>query len=140
MSHAITPPRWGIVGTGGIAAQFATDMRLLPGASIVAVGSRAQESAEAFGARFNIGNRHSSYEGLVRDPDVDAVYVATPHPGHHDAAMLAIAAGKAVLVEKPFTLNAPEARELIAAARDRGTFLREATRLGSFRTSCVSAN
>jgi predicted dehydrogenase len=118
--------RWGIIGTGGIASAFADDLRLLPDTSVVAVGSRRQETADEFGERFDVPHRYPSYEALVEDPDVDVVYVATPHPGHHPAALMAIEAGKAVLVEKPFTLNAREARELVSAARERGVFLMEA--------------
>jgi predicted dehydrogenase len=120
------PIRWGIIGTGGIAKTFAGDLALLPDAALVAVGSRSQSSADSFADRFGVVRRHASYEELVTDPDVDAVYVATPHPSHHDSAMLAIDAGKAVLVEKPFTINAAEARSLIDAARAKGTFLMEA--------------
>ncbi|MDQ1494067.1 MAG: hypothetical protein QOG69_550 [Actinomycetota bacterium] len=120
------PVRWGIIGTGGIAATFAGDLALLPDAEIVAVGSRSQAGADAFADRFAIAHRHSSYEALARDPDVDAVYVATPHPMHRDNALLAIEAGKAVLVEKPFTINAAETRVLIDAAKAQGTFLMEA--------------
>jgi predicted dehydrogenase len=120
------PIRWGIISTGGIASAFTGDLALLPDAKAVAVGSRSQSSADAFGDRFGIARRYPTYEALVEDPDVDAVYVATPHPGHHAAALLAINAGKAVLVEKPFTINAGEARDLIAAAQARGSFLMEA--------------
>jgi len=120
------PIRWGIIGTGGIAATFAGDLKLLPDAEVVAVGSRSQESADAFGDRFGIPKRHATYEALAEDPDIDAVYVATPHPWHRDGGMLGINAGKAVLIEKPFTINAGEARELIDAAQARGTFLMEA--------------
>ena len=84
------PIRWGIIGTGGIAKTFAGDLALLPDAALVAVGSRSQSSADTFGDRFGIARRHASYEDLATDPDVDAVYVATPHPMHHDSAMLAI--------------------------------------------------
>jgi predicted dehydrogenase len=120
------PIRWGIIGTGGIAGALATDLRLVPDASLVAVGSRSQSTADEFGARFDVPHRHATYDDLVNDPDVDAVYVSTPHPAHHDAALLAINAGKAVLVEKPFTMNAKEASSLIDAARSRGVFLMEA--------------
>ena len=120
------PIRWGIIGTGGIARAFASDLKLLPDAEVVAVGSRSQGSADVFGDRFGIRKRHPSYEALAEDPDIDAIYVATPHPWHRDAALLGINAGKAVLVEKPFTINASEARELIDAAQARGTFLMEA--------------
>ena len=122
------PIRWGILATGGIAHNFATDLAFLPDgeAQIVAVGSRSQEAADAFGDEFGVPNRHASYEALANDPDVDAIYVSTPHPGHRHAAMAAIQAGKAVLCEKPFTMDAAEAAELIDAARTGGTFLMEA--------------
>jgi predicted dehydrogenase len=122
----VTPIRWGFVGTGLIAGLLADDLRLMPDAALLAVGSRSQASADEFGERFDVPHRHASYDDLVNDADVDVVYVATPHPGHYDVAMSAIAAGKAVLVEKPFTLNAKEAQSLIEAARSRGVFLMEA--------------
>jgi predicted dehydrogenase len=120
------PIRWGIIATGGIARTFAGDLALLPDAELVAVGSRSQASADAFGDEFDVPHRHPTYEALVADPDIDAVYVSTPHPGHHHAARLAIEAGKAVLVEKPFTMDAAEAQDLIQLARAQGTFLMEA--------------
>ncbi len=120
------PIRWGILGTGGIASSFATDLRLLPDAELVAVGSRSQGTADAFGDRFGVTRRYPSYAELVADPDVDAVYVSSPHPMHHGDALLAIEAGKAVLVEKSFTVNAAQARELVAAAAARGVFVMEA--------------
>jgi predicted dehydrogenase len=120
------PVRWGILGTGGIARAFAQDLALLPGSEVFAVGSRSRASADAFGDEFGVLHRHASYQSLVGDPSVDVVYVATPHPGHHGAALLAISAGKAVLVEKPFAMDAAQAREMIDAARERGTFLMEA--------------
>ena len=126
VSHVVPPFRWGIIGTGGIASAFATDLTLLPTVEIVAVGSRTQDGADSFGDRFAIPHRHASYEALANDPDIDAVYVATPHPAHFACTLLAIRAGKAVLVEKPFTLNGGEARELVAKARARGIFLMEA--------------
>ena len=118
--------RWGIVATGGIAAAFARDLRLLPDAEVVAVGSRQQETADAFARDHDVPRAFATYQDLVSDDDVDAVYVSTPHPGHHDATMLAIEAGKAVLLEKPFTMDAGEARALVSAARERGVFLMEA--------------
>jgi predicted dehydrogenase len=118
--------RWGVIGTGGIASTFVRDLRLLPEATVVAVGSRRQETADEFAQEHGVERAHPSYGALVDDPDVDVVYVATPHSAHHDAAMLAIEAGKSVLVEKPFTLNAQEAADLVAAARSRGVFLMEA--------------
>ena len=118
--------RWGVLGAGGIAAEFCTDLQHLPDHRVVAVGARSSGTNTAFADRFNIARRHPSYEELVADPDVDVVYVATPHPQHFDAAMLAIEAGKHVLVEKPFTMNAADSRLLAGAARARGTFLMEA--------------
>jgi predicted dehydrogenase len=120
------PVRWGILATGGIARAFAQDLALQPGCEVVAVGSRSRASAEAFGDEFGVPHRHASYQALVDDPDVDVVYVATPHPGHHGATLLAISAGKAALVEKPFAMDAAQAREMLDAARERGTFLMEA--------------
>jgi predicted dehydrogenase len=114
------------VGTGGIASAFVDDLRHVDGAEAVAVGSRAQESADRFAAEHSVPRAHPSYASLVNDDEVDVVYVSTIHPAHHDAAMLAIEAGKAVLVEKPFTMNAGEAESLVSAARSRGVFLMEA--------------
>ncbi len=118
--------RWGVVGTGGIASAFVEDLRLLPDAEVVAVGSRQAASADAFAGEHGVPKAHPSYAELVADDDVDVVYVSTIHPGHHDAAMLAIDAGKAVLLEKPFTMDAAEAQALVDAARARGVFLMEA--------------
>jgi predicted dehydrogenase len=118
--------RWGIAGTGGIASSFAEDLKLLPDAELVAVGSRARDSADAFGGRFGIPHRHVGYEALAADPEIDAIYVAVPHTGHCEVTLAAIAERKAVLVEKPFTLNAAEAEQMITAARAAGTFLMEA--------------
>ena len=123
---ADSPVRWGILGTGGIASTFVTDLRLADSGVAVAVGSRSQGSADRFADKFAIANRHASYESLVADPDVDVIYVATPHPMHHDNAILALQAGKHVLVEKPFTMNAAEAREIVRVARERGLFAMEA--------------
>lgn len=120
------PLRWGVVGTGGIAATFAADLEFTDSGRIVAVGSRDQGSANRFADRFDIPRRHASYESLVSDPDVDVVYVATPHPMHHANALLALEADKPVLVEKAFTMNAAEARDLVDVARSKGLFLMEA--------------
>jgi predicted dehydrogenase len=120
------PLRWGIMGTGGIAGAFAEDLKLTGSGVVAAVGSRSADSADRFADRLGVGARHSSYEALANDPDIDVVYVATPHPMHHGNARLALEAGKPVLVEKPFTMNAEEARDLVALARERGLFLMEA--------------
>jgi predicted dehydrogenase len=120
------PLRWGVMGTGGIAASFAADLALTRSARITAVGSRRIDTAERFGERFDVPHRHGDYEALVLDPEVDVVYVATPAPLHLDGARLALRAGKPVLVEKPFTTDAAQAREMVALARSEGLFLMEA--------------
>lgn len=117
---------WGILGTGKIAVEFADDLRHVPGAALAAVGSRTAEAAEGFGNRFRIPRRHASYDELVHDPEIDVVYVATPPALHAGHARLALEAGKHVLCEKPFTLNARQAADLIALARERRLFLMEA--------------
>jgi predicted dehydrogenase len=121
-----SPLRWGILGTGGIAMVFVSDLQLTGSSVVGAVGSRSQGSADRFADEFGIERRHSSYESLVADPAVDVVYVATPHPMHRDNAILALNAGKPVLVEKPFAMNATEATEIVTAARQRGLFAMEA--------------
>jgi predicted dehydrogenase len=120
------PLGWGLIGTGGIAETFAADLMFTDSGRAAAVGSRQMESADRFADEFSIPNRHASYEALVADPDVDVVYVATPHSMHHANALLALRAGKPVLVEKAFTMNAAEAQELVAVARAEGLFLMEA--------------
>jgi predicted dehydrogenase len=117
--------RWGILGTGGIAQQFTRDL-LLTGHTVAAVGSRTRENAERFATLFELPAAHASYESLVADPSVDLVYVATPHPFHYPNARLALEAGKHVLVEKPFTLNAVQAQRLVTHAADRGLLVLEA--------------
>ncbi len=118
--------RWGLLGAGWISRAFATDLRLLDDHEVLAIGSRSQQTADDFGEQVGVPRRYATYDALVADPDVDVVYVGTPHPMHHAAAMLALEAGKPVLVEKPFTLNAPEAVELVDTARGRGLLLQEA--------------
>src|SRR5713101_1727052 len=120
------PLGWGLIGTGGIAETFAADLMFTDSGRAAAVGSRHIDSANRFADQFDIPNRHASYEALVADPAVDVVYVATPHPMHHANALLALRAGKPVLVEKAFTVNAAEAQDLVATARAEGLFLMEA--------------
>ena len=117
--------RWGILGTGGIARLFTTDLNLT-GFTVAAVGSRTQEAADAFAGEFGIPRAHGSYEALVSDPEVDAIYVSTPHPFHAENALLALEHGKHVLVEKPFTLNAAEARRVVELAAEKGLVVLEA--------------
>lgn len=121
-----TPLRWGIIGTGGIASSFARDLRRLKDHSLAAVGSRDAAKARAFALEFGAERGHGSYEGLVNDPGVDAVYVSTPHPMHCANALLALEAGKHVLVEKPFAMDAEEASRMASKAREKGLFLMEA--------------
>ncbi len=118
--------RWGILGTGNIAHQFAQGLADAHDVSLVAVGSRSGETADAFADEFDIPRSHASYEALAADPDVDAVYVSTPHPFHKDNSILLLEQGKAVLCEKPFTMNAEQAQTVIGVARKQGMFLMEA--------------
>ncbi|MET8471028.1 Gfo/Idh/MocA family oxidoreductase [Streptomyces sp. NPDC006422] len=118
--------RWGILATGGIAASFTADLLDLPDADVVAVASRKETSAKAFAERFGIERAYGDWASLAADEDVDVVYVATPHAAHREAAGLCLEAGRAVLCEKAFTLNAREAAELVTLARSRGVFLMEA--------------
>ncbi|HTL40418.1 MAG TPA: Gfo/Idh/MocA family oxidoreductase [Pseudolysinimonas sp.] len=117
--------RWGILGTGWIAEEQTKDLKVL-GSPVTAVGSRTQERADAFAAAHGIPQAHGSYEALVADPDVDVIYVATPHPMHAADAILALNAGKHVLVEKAFTVNAGEARSVVDLAHERGLVALEA--------------
>ncbi|MFF8428232.1 Gfo/Idh/MocA family protein [Streptomyces sp. NPDC016566] len=118
--------RWGILATGGIAASFAADLVDLPDAEIVAVASRSRESARAFAERFGVTRAYGDWESLAADPDIDVVYVATPHSAHRAAAGLCLTAGRNVLCEKAFTLNLRQAEELVALAKEHDRFLMEA--------------
>lgn len=118
--------RWGILATGGMAATFTADLVDMPDAEVVAVASRSAESAKAFAERFGIPRAYGDWESLARDEELDVVYVATPHSAHRAAAGLMLESGRNVLCEKPFTLNAREAEELVALARGNGRFLMEA--------------
>lgn len=118
--------RWGILGTGWIADRFVASLRGHTRQVVTAVGSRSRGSAERAATGWGVDRAHGSYEALVADPDVDVVYVATPHNHHLPHALLAIAAGKHVLVEKPVGLDADEARAIGAAAAAAGVFCMEA--------------
>lgn len=118
--------KWGILGTGWIAAQFTSDLAYAEGAEVCAVGSRSRQSAEAFAQQHNIRKAYGSYEELARDPEVDIIYVATPHPMHKENVLTCLEAGKAVLCEKPFTVNAADTEDLIRIAREKHLFLMEA--------------
>ncbi|MBO3459824.1 Gfo/Idh/MocA family oxidoreductase [Aetokthonos hydrillicola Thurmond2011] len=126
MSSQSKTVRWGILGTGLIARLFAEGLRSLPDAQLLAVGSRKLATAQECSRQLNIPRAYGSYEELVKDQDIDIVYVATPHFRHKEDCILCLQAGKAVLCEKPFTVNAQEAREVIAIAREKQLFCMEA--------------
>ncbi len=117
--------RWGIMGPGNIANRFTEGAKHLPDTEIVAVASRDKARGDAFAAKWGIARSYQGYEPLVADPEIDAIYVATTHPYHKPCVLLAMGAGKPVLCEKPFAVNAAEAGEMVAAARARGVFLME---------------
>ncbi len=120
------PIRWGIAGPGRMAAAIVPEFRAAGNAELVAVGSRAAERAESFATEHGITRWHASYESLVSDPAIDAIYIATPHPQHTDIALAAIDAGKAILVEKAFTATLADTERIVAAARSARVFAMEA--------------
>ncbi|MDN5761843.1 MAG: Gfo/Idh/MocA family oxidoreductase [Microlunatus sp.] len=125
--HDHTRIRWGILSTGHIASVLTRDLALLPDeAAVVAVGSRSLAKAEQFAADYQIPRAYGSYAELAADPEIDVVYVASTHNDHLASARLCLEAGKAVLVEKPLTVSAAEAEDLITLAGSRGLFLMEA--------------
>lgn len=133
LPHPDIPPlrggptlRWGVLAPGEIANDFVSTLHANTDQRAVAVASRSAERAEVFAAKHGIATHYVGYEQLVADPNVDVVYVAAPHSEHRVLALLAIAAGKHVLIEKPIALNAVEAREIAAAARAAGVFAMEA--------------
>jgi predicted dehydrogenase len=121
-----TDIRWGIVGPGRIAEKVVQDFAVVEGARAVAVASRSRQRAEAFAARHGLERAHGSYAEIVADPDVDVLYLATPHPQHHAVALAALDAGKGLLVEKAFTATVAGAAEVIERARATGVFTMEA--------------
>jgi len=125
-SSAAPALRWGILGTGWIAERFAASLRRHTVQQVVAVASRSGQRAAEFARDASVPHSYGSYEELARDPGVDVVYVATPHPAHLPCALIAIEAGKHVLVEKPLALDAEEGRRIARAASARGVFCMEA--------------
>jgi predicted dehydrogenase len=117
---------WGILGAGRIARKFASDLQLVEDAELIAIGSRSKQSADDFNKDFPVKYCHDSYEALVQNPEVDVIYVATPHNLHRENALLCLHHGKAVLCEKPFAMNSRQAVEMINAAKEKKVFLMEA--------------
>jgi predicted dehydrogenase len=124
-AEVVKKVRWGILGTGAIARQFVRGLRSLPEAEVLAIGSRSEAAAAKFADQRDIPRRHASYQGLASDPDVDVVYIATPHPFHAENATLCLEAGKPVICEKPFSVNADEAERVVGLAREKDLFLME---------------
>ncbi|MGW0549463.1 Gfo/Idh/MocA family protein [Streptomyces altiplanensis] len=120
------PVRWGILATGPMAAAFTEDLSLIPEAEVVAVSSRSEHSARLFADRFSIPRSYGSWQALAADPEVDVVYVATPHAHHLAATTACLDGGKAVLCEKPFALNRAQAASMAALAERHSLFLMEA--------------
>ncbi|MGC8823684.1 MAG: Gfo/Idh/MocA family protein [Bacteroidales bacterium] len=121
-----TTIQWGILGTGRIAEKFAVGLQHVSNAQLYAVGSRTQEQANAFASRFGIPRAYGSYADLASDPNVDVIYIASPHVFHAEHTLLCLEAGKAVLCEKPFAMNARQVSEMINKAREKNLFLMEA--------------
>ncbi|OEJ28411.1 oxidoreductase [Streptomyces agglomeratus] len=120
------PVRWGILATGPMAAAFTQDLALIPDADVVAVSSRSEESARLFADRFGVPRAYRGWQGMAADPDVDVVYVATPHSQHVAATTACLDGGKAVLCEKPFALNRAQAASMTELAERKSLFLMEA--------------
>ena len=118
--------RWGIISTGHISGKFADALAILPDAKLTAVASRDQNSADRFAAKYQIPKAYSSYQKLAEDPDIDAIYIGTPHTFHLENSVMFMRKGKAVLCEKAFAMNAAEAREMVRVAREENVFLMEA--------------
>ncbi len=118
--------RWGILGVGNIAHKFAEGLKVVPNSELFAVGSRNFQKAQEFGNHYNISKIYGSYEELASDPEVDVIYIATPHNLHFSNTMMCLEKGKNVLCEKPFAVNGREVRQMIAKAREKNLFLMEA--------------
>lgn len=117
---------WGIIGLGSIAHKFATDLLTVEGANLYAVASRSQNKADSFASKYHSNKAYDSYEALVNDKNVDAVYIATPHALHKENTLLCLEHGIAVLCEKPFAMNAQEVEQMIAKAKEKNVLLMEA--------------
>ena len=117
---------WGILGAGKIAGKFVEDLQKVPGANIYAVASRSLDRATEFASENNVSKSYGNYLELVKDKEVDIIYIATPHVFHFDHTMLALEHKKAVLCEKPFAMNREQVVEMIAKAKKENVFLMEA--------------
>jgi len=124
--HMAKKIKWGIMGVGNISRQFADSLVCMEDAEITAVGSRSTGRAAEFAAGYGIKRSYGSYAEFLKDPEVDIVYVATHHPAHYECALMSLKAGKAVLCEKSFTVNAAQTEVLVRTARESGIFLMEA--------------
>ena len=118
--------KWGILSTGHISKKFADALALLPDAVLAAVASRDLETAKNFAAKYNVPKAYGTYEELAADPDIDVIYIGTPHAFHLENSVMCMRKGKAVLCEKALTINAAEAREMVRVAREQNVFLMEA--------------
>ncbi|MCS6869851.1 MAG: Gfo/Idh/MocA family oxidoreductase [Anaerolineae bacterium] len=118
--------RWGILSTGRVARAFAAALKMVPDAKLLAVGSRHRVTADEFAINYDVPRAYSSYEALAADPDIDVIYIGTPHPMHAENTLMCLRAGKHVLCEKPFAMNAAQAKAMIDLAREKRLFLMEA--------------
>lgn len=118
--------KWGIIGPGKIAHKFATDLASISDAELYAVASRSKEKAEEFAAAHNIAHNYGSYEAMLKNEELEVVYIATPHVFHYEHTLLCLKYGKAVLCEKPFAMNLPQVQEMIKVAKENKVFLMEA--------------
>lgn len=118
--------QWGIVSTGRIAEQFCQDMAFVDNGELAAVAARNLDNAQSFASKYKITKAYQGYQAMFDDPDIDVVYIATPHNIHYQNVYDALMAGKSVLCEKPITISSEESRKLSALAQDKGLFLMEA--------------
>lgn len=118
---------WGIIGLGSIANKFAEDLLLVNDANLMAVASRNMNKARSFAGKYHADKPYDSYADLIKDPDVDVVYIATPHTFHFEYTMQCLEANKSVLCEKPMGMNSDQVQKMITKANEKGLFLMEAT-------------
>ena len=117
---------WGIIGLGNIAHQFAKDLLLVEGAKLAAVASRSQEKANAFAQTYQADSAYGDYDSILNDPNVDIIYIATPHNSHEELTIRALRAGKHVLCEKPLAVNQNQVKNMVKVAQEERRFLMEA--------------